>query len=139
MGYLGKICYNEHNITRRCRCTPGKRIIRARRSDDMSKVEELINAIKAEELLNVKDELMNMTRLNELLNKKEEKKTSKVVWVFAIIGIVVAIAAIAYGVYRYFAPDYYDDFEDVEFEDEYEEDFFEDEEIEPVSEEATEE
>ena len=104
----------------------------------MSRVEELINALKTEELENMKEELMNMTRLNELLHKKEEKKTSKVVWIFAIIGIVVALAAIAYAVYRFFAPDYYDDFED-DFADDFEDDFFEDDEIEPVTEEVTEE
>ena len=103
----------------------------------MSKVEELVNALKTEELANMKEELMNMTRLNELLNKKEEKKTSKVVWVFAIIGIVVAVAAAAYGIYRFFAPDYYDDFED-DFADDFEDDFFEDEEVEPVTEDTTE-
>lgn len=35
-------------------------------------------------------DLVNISKLNELLNKKEaeeEKKASKVVWVFAIIGI----------------------------------------------------
>ena len=103
----------------------------------MSKVEELVNALKTEELANMKEELMNMTRLNELLNKKEEKKTSKVVWVFASIGIVVAVAAAAYGIYRFFAPDYYDDFED-DFADDFEDDFFEDEEVEPVTEDTTE-
>ena len=94
---------------------------------------------KVEELLNMKDELLDMARLNELLNKKEEKKTSKVVWVFAIIGIIAANAAVAYGNYRYSAPDYYDDFED-EFEDDFDDDFFEDEDVEPVKkEESTEE
>lgn len=36
-------------------------------------------------------DLVNISKLNELLNKKEaeeEKKASKVVWVFAIIGII---------------------------------------------------
>ena len=40
--------------------------------------------------MNKMEDLINMTKLNELLNKKEEveeKKTSKVVWIFAIIGI----------------------------------------------------
>ena len=106
----------------------------------MGKLEELIDALKAVELESVKEELMNMTKLNELLKKEEEKKKPcKLVWVFAIIGVIVAIAAIAYAAYRYFAPDYYDDFEDDEFEDEFEDDFFEDEvEVEPVAEENTE-
>ena len=104
----------------------------------MKKVGELVEALKAVELENVKEELMGMTKLNELLNKEEEKKPCKVVWVFAIIGAIVAIAAIAYAVYRYFTPDYYDDFED-EFEDEFEEDFFEEEDVEPVVEKETEE
>ena len=46
--------------------------------------------------MNKMEDLINMTKLNELLNKKEEveeKKTSKVVWIFAIIGIVAAVAA----------------------------------------------
>lgn len=101
----------------------------------MGKLEELIDVLKAVELEGVKEELMSMTKLNELLKKEEEKKPCKWVWVFAVIGIIVAIAAIAYAVYRYFAPDYYDDFEDDVFEDEFEDDFFE----EDVEEEATEE
>ena len=50
--------------------------------------------------MNKMEDLINMTKLNELLNKKEaeEKKTSKVVWIFAIVGIVAAVAAAVYGV-----------------------------------------
>ena len=80
--------------------------------------------------MNKMEDLISMTKLNELLNKKEaaeDKKTSKVVWVFAIIGIIVAVAAAIYGIYRFFTPDYLEDFED-DFEDDYEDDFFEDEE-----------
>ena len=93
--------------------------------------------------MNKMEDLINMTKLNELLNKKEEveeKKTSKVVWIFAIIGIVAAskvvwvfaiigiiaaVAAAVYGIYRFFAPDYLEDFED-DFEDDFDDDFFED-------------
>ena len=75
------------------------------------------------------EDLISMTKLNELLNRKEEeeKKSSKVVWIFAIIGIVAAFAAAIYGLYRFFAPDYLEDFED-DFEDDFDDDFFEDEE-----------
>ncbi len=79
--------------------------------------------------MNKMEDLISMSKLNELLNKKEEvqeKKTSKVVWIFAIVGIIVAVAAAIYGIYRFFTPDYLEDFED-DFEDDYEDDFFEDE------------
>ena len=72
--------------------------------------------------MNKMEDLINMTKLNELLNKKEEveeKKTSKVVWIFA------AVAAAIYGIYRFFTPDYLEDFED-DFEDDFDDDFFED-------------
>lgn len=81
--------------------------------------------------MNKFENLMEMAKLNELLGKKEDKKTNVLLWVLAIIGAVAAVAAIAYAVYRYFTPDYLEDFED-EFEDEFdvveaEDDFFEDE------------
>ena len=79
------------------------------------------------------ENLIDMAKLNELLGKKEEKKNKSnvLVWVFAIIGIVVAVCAIGYAVYRYLTPDYLEDF-DEEFEDEFEdedeeEDIYEDE------------
>lgn len=74
------------------------------------------------------EEIMNSTRLNELLHKKEEedKKKNCILWVLAIIGAVAAIAGIAYAVYRFFTPDYLEDFED-DFEDDFDDDFFEDE------------
>ena len=54
------------------------------------------------------------------------KKPSKAVIIFAIIGVLVAVAAAAYGIYRFFTPDYLDDFDD-EYDDEFDDDFFEDE------------
>lgn len=73
----------------------------------------------------------NEFKLDELLGKKkeEEKKCNTFLWVFAIVGVVAAVAAISYAVYRYLTPDYLDDFED-DLEDDFEEDeddFFEDE------------
>ena len=56
------------------------------------------------------------SRLEELLNslqkKEEEKPKNVVLWILAVIGAVAAVAAIAYAVYRYFTPDYLEDFED---------------------------
>ena len=82
------------------------------------------------------DELIaSNAKLAELLGRKEEapeKKCCKaIVWVLAIIGAVAAIAAIAYGVYRYLNPDYlddfdFDDFEDEDFEEDYDDDLEDD-------------
>ncbi|MBE5964384.1 MAG: DUF4366 domain-containing protein [Lachnospiraceae bacterium] len=75
------------------------------------------------------EELIAATKLNDIIRKKDEeiaetKKCKTVVWVLAIIGAVVAIAGIAYAVYRYFTPDYLEDFEE-DFEgNEFEDDFF---------------
>lgn len=67
--------------------------------------------------------------ISDLLKKeqvKEEKKCHPVVCILAIVGGIVAVAAIAYAVYRYFTPDYLEDFED-DFDDDFDDDFFEDE------------
>uniref|UniRef100_UPI004056CF59 hypothetical protein n=1 Tax=Agathobacter sp. TaxID=2021311 RepID=UPI004056CF59 len=83
------------------------------------------------------EELINSVKLNELLKRKdEEKKIPTAVVVLAVIGVIVLIAAIAYGVYRFLAPDYLEDFED-ELEDEFDEDFFEEDDF--FEEEAAEE
>ena len=92
----------------------------------MTKVEDFIKDAKLSEVI-------SMAKLNDLLGREEkEKKPSKTMIIFAVIGIIVAVAAAAYGIYRFFTPDYLDDFED-DFEDEFEDeeddddDFFVDE------------
>lgn len=84
------------------------------------------------------EELVDAAKLNRLINEKvrgkkeEEKKSNVLLWILAIIGVMAATAAIVYAVYRYFKPDYLDDFDD-DFEDDFdnmeddEDDFFEDE------------
>ena len=96
----------------------------------MNKVEELLKESKINDVLGV-------AKLNELLKKEEQKKPSKAVIIFAVIGVIVAITAAAYGIYRFFTPDYLDDFED-DFDDEFEDDFFEDDDEEPVKAETSE-
>lgn len=77
--------------------------------------------------MNKFEELMNAIKLNELMNKKDEKKKCTLLWVFAIIGALATIAAIAYGVYKHFTPDYLEDFEEDEYDDYDDEDFEEEE------------
>ena len=60
------------------------------------------------------------------MNKKNEKKHSTLVIILAIVGGVLAVAGIAYAVYKHFSPDYLEDFDDEEYED----DDFDDEDIE---------
>lgn len=74
--------------------------------------------------MNKLENLMELVKANELLNKKQEppkKKCSPALCVLAVIGVIAAAAAIAYAVYRYLNPDYLKDFED-EFEDDFEDD-----------------
>ncbi|MDO5336351.1 MAG: hypothetical protein Q4E89_02670 [Eubacteriales bacterium] len=73
---------------------------------------------------------MNMNKIEELLaalkKNEEDRQKNTVLWVLAIIGAVAAVAGIAYGVYRFFTPDYLEDFED-DLDDDMD-DYFEDEE-----------
>ena len=73
------------------------------------------------------EEMVSATKLNEILQKRDDDKIKKtILWTLAIVGAVVAIAGIAYAVYRYFTPDYLEDF-DEDFEDDFEDDYFEEE------------
>lgn len=85
------------------------------------------------------EELMNAVKLNELVHKKkmDDEKKNTIVWTLAIIGAVAAMAAVSYAVYRYFAPDYYDDFDD-DYDDDFDDDYCDEEEdISPVKKEDT--
>ena len=93
----------------------------------MSRVEDFINSAKTNEMLG---ELLN-------IKKEEEKKQNAVMWILIIIGAVIAVAGIAYAVYRFFTPDYLEDF-DEDFDDDFEDDFFDDEDEEEAEEVRTE-
>ena len=72
------------------------------------------------------EELLNTARINELLHKKEleEKNKNGILVALAIVGAIATVAAIAYAVYRYFTPDYLDDFDD-DYEDYFDDDYIE--------------
>ncbi len=75
------------------------------------------------------EELIAETKLNDLLRRNNsDKQKNTVVWVLAIIGAVAAVAAIAYGVYRFFTPDYLEDFED-DFDDDFDDYFSEEDQV----------
>lgn len=59
---------------------------------------------------------------------KEEKKTNVFMVVLKVLGVIVVIAAIVYAIYRFFAPNCLEDFED-DFEDEFDDDFFEEDDV----------
>ena len=77
--------------------------------------------------MNKIEDIISATKLNEILQKRDDDKIKKtILWTLAMVGAVVAIAGIAYAVYRYFTPDYLEDF-DEDFEDDFEDDYFEEE------------
>lgn len=81
----------------------------------MNRVEDLINSAKTNELLG---ELLH-------IKKEEEKKSNVLMWVAITLGAVLAVAGIAYAVYRFFTPDYLEDF-DEDFDDDYDDDYDDD-------------
>ena len=77
--------------------------------------------------MNKIEDIISATKLNEILQKRDDDKIKKtILWTLAIVGAVVAIAGIAYAVYRYFTPDVYEEYEELDDED-FDDDFFEDE------------
>ena len=60
--------------------------------------------------LNLNEKIEDL--LAALKKKEDEKEKNTVLWVLAIIGAVAAVAGIAFAVYRFFAPDYLEDFEE---------------------------
>ena len=73
------------------------------------------------------EDLLNAAKVNELLHKKEieEKNKNTIVIVLAVIGAIAAVAGIAYAVYKYLMPDYLDDFDPDDYPDTFEDDFIE--------------
>lgn len=53
---------------------------------------------------------------------EECKGKNTLLKVFAVVGVVAAVAGAAYALYRYFKPDFLEDYEE-DFDDDYEDDF----------------
>lgn len=87
----------------------------------MNRIEDIVSAVKLEEL-------KNMVKVGDLLQKKEKEEKKKCIckWGIALIGVVF-LAVVAFVVYKYLSKDSMDDFDD--FDDDFEDDFddFEDE------------
>ena len=90
----------------------------------MNRIEDIVSAVKLEEL-------KNMVKVGDILQKKEEEEKKKCIckWGIALIGAVI-LAVVAFAVYKYLSKDNMDDFDYFDdFDDDFEDDFedFEDE------------
>ena len=86
--------------------------------------------------MNKFEEYLSMAKISDFIHRKEleEEKKKTVCLVFAIIAGIAAIAAIAFGIYKYLSrEDDVDDFDD-DFEDE-EDDFVKEDEAAPAKDE----
>ena len=80
--------------------------------------------------MNKIDEILEIVKGNAA--KKEDKKSCPIVWILAIVGAIVAVAAIAYAVYRYFNAEAAEEELEDDFDEDFDDDFFEDEESDPI-------
>ena len=73
------------------------------------------------------EDLLNAAKVNEFIHKKEleEKNKNTIMITLAVIGAIAAVAGIAYAVYKYFTPDYLEDFDDDDYSDSFDDDFIE--------------
>ena len=112
-------------------------------SKKIDRLDEVVKVIKAQEaagLAKAKDiledvknvDMPDISALTDYFKKQdeveEEKKCCKWKLILLVIAGVILVAAIVYGLYWYFTPDYLEDFEDDFEDDDFEDDIFEDEE-----------
>ena len=83
----------------------------------MNRIEDIVSAVKLEEL-------KNMVKVSDLLQKKEDEEKKKCIckWGIALIGVVV-LAVVAFAVYKYLSKDNMDDFDDFDDFDDYDDRF----------------
>ena len=68
------------------------------------------------------DKKMSYGQYVAMLEEEKKKGKNVLLCIFAVVGVIVVVAAICYGVYRYLVPDYLEDFDD-----DFDDDFFNDE------------
>ena len=98
------------------------KIVRAQEEVGLAKAKNIIDDVKGYDLSDVS--------LPEFWKKEEPAKKEKkctLCIVLSVIAAIIIVAAVVYGLYCYFTPDYLDDFDDDFEDDEFEDDdFFED-------------
>ncbi|SFB33551.1 hypothetical protein SAMN05216249_1224 [Acetitomaculum ruminis DSM 5522] len=77
-------------------------------------------------------DMVDMRRIAEIVSKldevKAQKKKDKTLTILAVIGVVAVVLGLCFAIYKFFTPDYLDDFDEDFDDDDIEDDFFEDEE-----------
>ena len=75
-----------------------------------------------------------------LVKKKNDESDNKLICILALVGGALVVALIAYAVYRFLNPDYFEDYDDDDFDDDFDDEWDDDEEDEEeAAEEAAEE
>lgn len=98
---------------------------------DIARIEDAVDNLR-HSLLSVRSNVTGLINREEE-SKMRETKRDPILWALAIIGVIAAVAVIAYAVYSYFTPDYLEDYDD-DYDDRFDDDFFDDEEedVKPV-------
>lgn len=103
------------------------KFVKAQEAVGLAKAKDIIDDVKSVEIPNISIQVPEFLKKEEVAEEKE-CPCKKVCLIVGIVLAILAVAGIIYGLYCYFTPDYLDDFEDdledEEFEDE---DIFEDE------------
>ena len=85
-------------------------------------------------------ELLHYEGLYYLVKKKNDESDNKLICILALVGGALVVALIAYAVYRFLTPDYFEDYDDDDFDDDFDDEWDDDEEDEEeAAEEAAEE
>ena len=62
-----------------------------------------------------------------LVKKKNDESDNKLICILALVGGALIVALIAYAVYRFLTPEYFEDYDDDDFDDDFDDDWDDDE------------